>query len=476
MKKLSKLTAILSLCFAASLVSCSNLIDGEGSSSASKTASKKAWITVDVENKDSSSRTLLPAIEITKLVLKGSLSGQEEERLASADTLALMNAKNIEITTGEWTFTLTADVSGASYSGSTTKTIQENSENPLTFTLESADTNGELDFTINYTGRAGLEYEASVLIDNLPLASFSQEAGSLNIKNAYNEGTHIIEIQFRAKNVDSYGSNSEFLNTYKSIFRIKRGVTTKAVVDNFNLNDVYSIDYEGYDFADDSIAAGGKMILKFSRKYTESAGSEGYITLPRLSNTNMTFSGWYTSESLADGTLVPLYDTSGALAADANPTDPLYTQKIKVSENLSDQTLYAKWLINAGGTINKATDYLLTFDLKKQDGSAAGKIKPNQTANFVIRPAIKKNDSSISLTDENEIELSASLWNDSVSVISSIDLTADTSEGTLKYSLTIPALAFQDIYILKITANYKGLLHDAVYTIKCMVDPMESIP
>ncbi len=458
---------IFALALAALTLSCSNLLDDSGDSSSflPPAGDGMAWISVNVTNQEKSTRTLIPTIEISDLVLKGRLTGTEEKVLASAESLEQMESRQIVIQTGEWSFTLTAKVSGKEFtSGAVTKTIESGQENPLSFTLEPVNTSGELDFTINFTGRSGLEYEAAVLVDDDALTSFSQEAGKCNIKSDFTEGSHTIEIQFRAKNVDSSSAESEILNIYKSIFRIKRGVTTKAVVDNFNLNEVYSIDYEGFDSAADSIAAGEKMILKFSRKYTESAGSEGYITLPRLSNSNMTFSGWYTSAINSDGTidkyaaLVPLYDASGNPApADTNPTDSDYTQKIKVSDNLSDQTLYAKWLINAGGNVALASDYKFNFNfLQNASDTAARGFYPGQAGKFKLSAEVKLGD-EVQTIPASDITWTVQLLN------GGIDTETAPSYDTESKILTIPAITLQDKYTLKVRADYLGIAHDASF-------------
>ena len=456
---------IFALALAALTLSCSNLLDDSGDSSSflPPAGDGMAYISVNVTNQEKSTRTLIPTIEISDLVLKGRLTGTEEKVLASAESLEQMESRQIVIQTGEWSFTLTAKVSGKEFtSGAVTKTIESGQENPLSFTLEPVNTSGELDFTINFTGREGLEYKAAIIVDNTPLTTLDQETGSLNVKNTFTEGSHTIEIQFRAKNVDSSSAESEILNIYKSIFRIKRGVTTKAVVDNFNLNDVYSIDYEGFDSSADSIAAGEKMILKFSRKYTESAGSEGYITLPRLSNSNMTFSGWYTSAINSEGTidkyaaLVPLYDASGNPApADTNPTDPLYTQKIKVSENLSDQTLYAKWLINAGGNIALANDYKFNFKfLQNASDTAARGFYPGQAGKFKLSAEVKLGD-EVQTIPASDITWTVQLLNGGIVT----DKTPSYESGIL----TIPAISLQDKYTLKVRADYLGIAHDASF-------------
>ena len=76
-----------------------------------------------------------------------------------------MESQQIVIQTGEWSFTLTAKVSGKDFtSGAVTKTIESGGENPLSFTLEPLDTRGKLDFTISFRGNDSDLYDLRLSI------------------------------------------------------------------------------------------------------------------------------------------------------------------------------------------------------------------------------------------------------------------------------------------------------------------------
>lgn len=466
---------IFALALAALTLSCSNLLDDSGDSSSflPPAGDGMAWISVNVTNQERSTRTLIPTIEISDLVLKGGLTGTEEKILAEAASLAEMESRQIVIQTGEWSFTLTAKVSGKEFtSGAVSKTIESGQENPLSFTLEPVNTSGELDFTISFRGndsdlynlRLSIKKDTDV-IDSNSFELYSEEKQNYTLQ--LEEGTYLLTAEISAKNASTASGtyeNSELLNTYQTLVRIKKGITTKASVDNINLNEIYSITYENYDSsAGSGDNAVGRMILKFSRKYTESAGSEGYITLPRLSNSNMTFSGWYTSAINSEGNidkyvaLVPLYDASGNPApADTNPTDPLYTQKIKVSENLSDQTLYAKWLINAGGNVALASDYKFNFNFLQNNDSdtAARGFYPGQAGKFKLSAEVKLGD-EVQTIPASDIKWTVQLLNGGIVT----DKTPSYENGIL----TIPAISLQDKYTLKVRADYLGIAHDASF-------------
>ena len=473
MLTIRKILTLAAFAFAPLIISCSNIADREEEFKAVFTAeeskSERAYIKVNVENIDSGSRTLLPKIEISNLVLTGKRGSGETQVLASADTLAEMSAKQIELQTESntetWKFTLTAKVSGVAYSsGEVSKEIKSGGENPLTFTLEPADgkTTGDLIFSINPIGTEGVEYEAVLKIDDAeePRYSFKNGETSPNWSLSLEAGTHTLTVEFYAKNANNQtdptdpslpkNSNSECLNIYKSIVRIEKGITTRAEVKNFNLNQVYSISYEGYEptvkegvpVADTLDPANTVMTLKFSRK--GGAGTDGYITLPKLSNSTMTFSGWYTSADFAEASKVP---ESG--------TAPNTVQKIKVRENLSNLTLYAKWMVEATGSITTPSDdYTLEFTLEDENGNPAKKFMVGTATNFTIKTAAKNKDEPVDFAAD-EITWDASLWCGATKMTDVLAISADGK------TLTIPAtLKFDDVYTVRLSAKFKGITHD----------------
>ena len=202
--------AVLSVFF---LFSCSNIADKEEEFKAVLTAeeskSERAYIRVNVENTDSApTRTLLPKIELSNLILTGSREGGEAQVLATASALAEMSAKQIEIQTGNWAFSLTATVSGVAYSsGEVSKTIESGGENPLSFTLEPADgaTTGTLDFSLTFTGTEGVDYEV-IIYGNTTKLTFPNSFRSgdkVSWVYDFSPGTHTIQVEFYAKNANN---------------------------------------------------------------------------------------------------------------------------------------------------------------------------------------------------------------------------------------------------------------------------------
>ena len=194
------------------MISCSNIADKEEEFKAvlteEQSKAERAYIKVNVENIDSGSRTLLPKVEISNLVLTGKRGSGETQVLATASALAEMSAKQIEIQTGNWAFTLTATVSGVAYSsGEVSKTIESGGENPLSFTLEPADgaTTGTLDFSLTFTGTEGVDYEV-IIYGNTTKLTFPNSFRSgdkVSWVYDFSPGTHTIQVEFYAKNANN---------------------------------------------------------------------------------------------------------------------------------------------------------------------------------------------------------------------------------------------------------------------------------
>ena len=461
----STIFKLLSILFLPLLFSCSNLTDD---SSALKSKNGLAIIKVGVENTDA--RTILPAIEITNLVLKGKYEGGTEETLASAETLSEMSSKEIEIQTGNWEFTLTAKVSGTAYTATITKDIESQGENPLNFTLEPASgtTKGSLDFSMTFTGNDSEQYTIKAYFVIAAPYTYEKSSGEefeLYVTNI-EEGSYPLKIDFYAKDT------SEILNTYQSIVRIKKGVTTRAEVTNFNLNDIYSISYENFETesGDTLDPETSVMTLKFSRK---SGDSDGYIALPKLTNSELTFSGWYTKNPAAS-------DFEESSKVEEFGTAPDTVQKIKVTENqnLKDLTLYAKWLMNTSGTIHTALDYEFNFAIdspflalpaQKDYGLTftPKQIEADNTKTQIYyNPADKELYKDTAFTKPcasgEKITFSAPLYCESKKVT---DCTISIST-TGEFLVTVPALIYDEVYTLKISALYLGLLYDAEFKLE----------
>lgn len=419
------LKVLFTVLFSLFIISCSNLVDNNKNNLPSI---EKAYISVNVENQTkSASRTLLPAINVRDLVLKGRLSGQTEEILASAATLEEMTAKKIEIQTGEWTFTLIANVSGVSFSGSTACTIVSGGENPVAFQLEpdAAGDIGFLDFSLSFNGTEGVSYDIVSTYDGSYVDSKSiTGSGTYTFsENSLIPGTHKLQVNFYLA-----GDTSKAINTYQTIVRIERGITTKAEIKGISLNQIYSITYnniEEQDYTSDT------LVLKFFRK-SEAISLPGYYTsVPGLS-----FSGWFDNP-----------DFTGEEIIEIDPAQ---------ADSLKDQQLYAKWIYDSSGSISHTADYNFTF-------SASSKfIKPNKSKDITIKPAVKRGSANIlydgqnKKIDGNDVIWNFALYNDG-SVLNDVTLTSSATDDGIK--VNIPALDYADTYSLYVCAELKGVKH-----------------
>lgn len=444
MKKLSKLTAIFSLCFAATILSCSNNVNDDISPLLPQENSKTAYITVKVENQDGSARTLLPAVEISNLVLKGAFAGQEQKTLASADTLAQMSAAKIEITTGLWDFTLTAKVSGADFIATAPETtIEAGSGNNLSFTLEPVsggiNGKGKLEFNLSFTGNS-TGYVAEILLAKLstPPETFSATpSGDSEIsytKDNLAPGDYLLTVDIKNPNITATTVPETVLNTYQTIVRIKEGVTTKASISDINLNDIYSITYNNIE-AGDTTTGSVTQVLKFTRKTT----GTGNIIIPNFENSSLDgiliFAGWYYDEDFTAAAELPK-DASDNYYIDAS-----------TSEKLKDYTIYAKWKWKTGGNVIKISDYTFTFPTDAYTVT-------NGESTISITAAIAP---SISAEERATITWKAAVYDmGNTQPLSGFEnlTTAATDTGV---NVTIPVIPYADKYILWVSAKYKEI-------------------
>ena len=447
----------LSLCF-----SCSGPVGSDLKNTSKNIAEGKALISVSVSNSDAA-KTIIPKISVSDLILRGSRSGGEEVEIASSDTLSDMEAEEIEVNCGEWNFTLTAKVSGVLFSATKTCTLFSGSQNPLSFTLSPASglSTGILDLSLTFSGNDSEDYNIKITLKNIEtqaLLSFSPtytkksgEKIEVYVRDI-EEGTYLLTADFTATNANaaSASNDSEVLNTYQTLVRIEKGLTTKASVNNIRLNDVYSITYENFEDTDLSSASASTMKLKFSRK---AGDSDGYITLPGLEATGMIFSGWYTSEDFAPDTLVQEF----------SPEDPAQTavQKIKVSENLSDITLYAKWNVTAAGSFLSPADYNFTIQIRQlYDETNSSGIYQGKETSLQIISTIKAGDQTVN-PSADEITWTGAIYNGGKKICSDIEI--DSSKKIIK----LTALPYKDQYFLKVNASYLGVTHDAGFYLDC---------
>ena len=123
MKKFFETTIILFLTLI--MFSCSNPFETTLKETKSNAKTKAAFITLSLDGYNS--RTVLPETDqalFTDLVLKGTKSGGIEEELGAWDSVTEMQDATIPVSTGSWTFELSAKQGGTTLSGTVQKNIK----------------------------------------------------------------------------------------------------------------------------------------------------------------------------------------------------------------------------------------------------------------------------------------------------------------------------------------------------------------
>lgn len=337
-----KKTPVLLLSLLLPLVSCSNLFNSSDSPHNDENKidqriperQDKAYITIGFTDK--SPRTLLPSQTIQDLVLTGTLSGGKAEELATAPDRASMTGKEIEIYTGNWSFTMTGKVGSVTFTDTITSEVKNGNDNTLNFTMKPVDssgkeiTTGTLDISVTFEGKATYaklfctksKDNSSVEtkdFTNLTSGSKISYKKVMEDNTGLPEGTYTVKIEFYENEPEA---DINPLSTWKALARVVPGFVTVAEESSFNLNDVYTILYKNIEGS--KLKTGAAQIETYSRKNTVELLHE-YERDTDLSLGK--FLGWYTS-------------------ADYEPETKI--TKIEANTKTGNLELYAKW---SGSTI-----------------------------------------------------------------------------------------------------------------------------
>ena len=319
-------------------------------------------------------RTLKPTAstsDLTNLVLTGSRSGDETQQnreLANAETLSELKSQTIQLQTGTWDFTLTADMGNYSFSGSKTGVkITADGENRITFTLTSTGNEGEFSVKIifphdeNLTKVEGTLKKAGTDVDSFTTskADFTEESAdtySITYQkvndNKIASGDYSLSFAFYAEGTDAA------INTLDYIVRVEAGFVTTAEK-TVSLNETYTITLDNNitETTDTTVSIVGNVAVqtKYSRK------SET-IDLPQLTRDNFEFGGWYDNENCTGNKVTSI------------PTG-----------STGDKTFYAKWnKIIANPTIDVSFGVNVNKDIEltKSLDSVTGEWHFTATAGF----------------------------------------------------------------------------------------------
>ncbi len=423
------------------LTACSNVLDassGKKTSADGKTYLVVGSATVLRSSTQMAARSIsydADADALSNLVLTGTRSGGEEQTLATATSLSALTGTQIEIQTGTWSFTLTAELNGISFADSTTATIEAEETNKISFTLASTVSYGGLSISLSFSDA---DSAISSVVATLCNASQSEEIDTLSITEftaaddgtytatysrsidsedtALSGGTYWLTFDFYADGV------SEALNSLPYCVRIANGITT-TYTQSVSLNETYTITY--YD-NNGSLADGEAKTYKYSRKSDS-------ITLPQMEKDGYSFAGWYENS-----------DFSGSAVTEI------------ASGSTGDKTLYARYYNTASGRFSENNSSLtisvdtttfpylnsgtITFSAADSDGNAV-------TSDVTYTAALLYKG-----TDINSLDSDKEYY------------TVDESAGTISLSVNTP-LPSGYSYQLYVTATYNCVISSSTFTV-----------
>ena len=243
------------------------------------------------------SRSILPTFDIenmTDFVLTGTKEGEQPIVLRTYENYFQLNGSSFEIQSGNWTFTLQANISSSKYESTITKTIVEG-ENLLNFVMELQEKGNSNDSSINVL----LSFEQNPQVNKVKAALYdigmqNQIAGYeeelLQITNnyvCYNK-TNVPSGEYILK-VDFYGSDDIYLGTYKELVVTVSGCESNEIRD-ITLENFYTIEYQ---------LNGGNWVTGFTAPACYNRFSDD-TELPIPTREGFLFLGWYTDEEFTN--------------------------------------------------------------------------------------------------------------------------------------------------------------------------------
>lgn len=353
MKNKIKLIIFISAVFIL-MSACKNNISYEKNSS-----DFYAWFTIGTLN----DRAVMPDYKndsFDEYILKGTLD-EEEKDFGSFTSYKTLSSKKFKITTGDWTFKLTAKKGQTIYTSTINKTIVKG-ENTLNFSLKAK----QLDLE---NGKGNIEFELTVpseitkvtysLLDfeNLaPVTDFTainsnvvNQKSILSLKEVP-AGTYYIDALLLT-------SDNVKVNTYRTVVSVCDGITSKGSFTISQTNTIYTISFaQGhYSFVDGTIIPASFTTFDTST-----------ITLPDADDISAPFNflGWYLTN-----------DYSGEALTTLTPTTP------------GNITLYPRWGNEITCTAEELKEYITDFS----NTEIIVHITDLNPSFYTLRDALKKN-------------------------------------------------------------------------------------
>lgn len=331
-------------------LSCSNAIQPK--ENVEKTDNSPAYICVKSAALSDSSRTALPSTSISSLsdlVLTGNKTGTIPTELARSDTFSELTSNVIEIEPGSWSFTLSANLNGVAFSGTSSAVVVGGQSASLGFLLSSSADDGGFSITVYFDGEAdsvtgviydtysdGSPYYYYYLGTDMVYSNRSRLENSLVIRQneegqnyvifeipvnenfGLNEGSYRAEITFSKNNVE--------LNTYSTSVQIVNSYISKAVAFMQLCSEPYSITFNlnGGSFPP---AQSFPLPKGYTKKMSLLLPNSSYIRKPGYK-----FLGWYENAELTGNpvTEIPAGSTGNKTfwaKWEENPTVTVYVRQ-----------------------------------------------------------------------------------------------------------------------------------------------------
>ena len=246
--------------------------DSQSSTSEVSSTQGKTYLSINIGSK-TAAKTIRPNTVSVDALTNFKLFGKS---FSSLETKVLAEAGNkdglpnhIEITPGDWEFTLTANYGSALYSATTPARIEADVNNPIFFMLSPQGEFGSFVLTVDLTDNS------SVAKVNANLKTVADEAIDSKEFSLADSASRVIEYSKVNLTPGTYNISFDFfadandptpINNWESYIIIKAGTITEESI-NLNFNQVYTITYD-YTSVDGTAGqfAGGIQINKYSAR------------------------------------------------------------------------------------------------------------------------------------------------------------------------------------------------------------------
>ncbi len=311
-RKLKIIKQKLLLLSALAVISCSNITktSDDNSNEASGTeksvaqeSKKNAYIRLSLSNP--AERTVLPDITVGSLTdfeLTGIKAESTEQIQSEWSTRSAMQSAVLPVSTGHWSFTLTAKKSGTTLSDTTEKNISLG-ENTLSFNLAVSDKGngtGSFSITLDFSTAANssnVNYAVATLenldgseVINVDSRSNTENISLVNRIITFNSSNTPVDAGTYRARIKLCAASGAEMASYRDLVQISTGCTSSDTQTIESLDELYTVTYHQND---GSLPSGTTLPLTVTRK--------SIVNLPTLTRDYYDFGGWYTDENCTAG-------------------------------------------------------------------------------------------------------------------------------------------------------------------------------